>query len=130
MNKKEKYLIGVSVFVILLVLGLWYSGLASNNPTTADLDKEINMTIVADGEIIADDTLDVADDSTLLDIMSQHYDLIVTDDGFIESIEGIDQIPEENLYWIYEVNEETVNVGAADFVPEEGDHIVWELTTF
>lgn len=130
MNKKEKYLIGVSVFVILLVLGLWYSGLASNNPTNADLDKEINMTIVADGEIIADDTLDVADDSTLLDIMSQHYDLIVTDDGFIESIEGIDQIPEENLYWIYEVNEETVNVGAADFVPEEGDHIVWELTTF
>ncbi|GAA0488244.1 hypothetical protein IRB23SM22_07660 [Alkalibacterium sp. s-m-22] len=130
MNKKEKYLIGVSVFVILLVLGLWYSGLASNNPTTADLDKEINMTIVADGEIIADDTLDVADDSTLLDIMSQHYDLIVTDDGFIESIEGIDQLPEENLYWIYEVNEETVTVSAADFVPEEGDHIVWELTAF
>lgn len=130
MNKKEKYLIGVSVFVILLVLGLWYSGLASNNPTTADLDKEINMTIVADGEIIADDTLDVADDSTLLDIMSQHYDLIVTDDGFIESIEGIDQDSEENLYWIYEVNGEPVNVGAADFVPEEGDHIVWELTAF
>lgn len=130
MNKKEKYLIGVSVFVILLVLGLWYSGLASNNPTTADLDKEINMTIVADGEIIADDTLDVADDSTLLDIMIQHYDLIVTDDGFIESIEGIDQIPEENLFWVYEVNEETVTEGAADFVPEEGDNIVWELTAF
>lgn len=130
MNKKEKYLIGVSVFVILLVLGLWYSGLASNNPTTADLDKEIQLTLVADREIIADDALDVTDDSTLLDIMSQHYDLIVTDDGFIESIEGIYQIPEENLYWIYEVNEETVNVGAADFVPEEGDHIVWELTTF
>lgn len=130
MNKKEKYLIGVSVFVILLVLGLWYSGLASNNPTTADLDKEIQLTLVADGEIIADDTLDVADDSTLLDIMSQHYDLIVTDDGFIESIEGIDQIPEENLFWVYEVNEETVNVGAADFVPEEGDDIVWELTAF
>lgn len=130
MNKKEKYLIGVSIFVTLLVLGLWYSGLASNNPTTADLDKEIQLTLVADSEIIADDALDVTDDSTLLDIMSQHYDLIVTDDGFIESIEGIYQIPEENLYWIYEVNEETVNVGAADFVPEEGDHIVWELTTF
>ena len=130
MNKKEKYLIGVSIFVTLLVLGLWYSGLASNNPTTADLDKEIQLTLVADSEIIADDALDVTDDSTLLDIMSQHYDLIVTDDGFIESIEGIDQIPEENLYWIYEVNEETVNVGASDFVPEEGDHIVWELTAF
>lgn len=130
MNKKEKYLIGVSVFVILLVLGLWYSGLASNNPTTADLDKEIQLTLVADGEIITEDTLDVADDSTLLDIMSQHYDLIVTDDGFIESIEGINQIPEENLFWVYEVNEETVNVGAADFVPEEGDDIVWELTAF
>ncbi|SDK00340.1 DUF4430 domain-containing protein [Alkalibacterium thalassium] len=130
MNKKEKYLIGVSVFVILLVLGLWYSGLASNNPTTADLDKEIQLTLVVDNEIIADDALDVTDDSTLLDIMSQHYDLIVTDDGFIESIEGIDQIPEENLYWIYEVNEETVNVGASGFVPEEGDHIVWELTAF
>ncbi|GEN50873.1 DUF4430 domain-containing protein [Alkalibacterium pelagium] len=130
MNKKEKYLIGVSVFVILLVLGLWYSGLASNNPTTADLDKEINMTIVADGEIITEDTLDVADDSTLLDIMSQHYDLVVTDDGFIESIEGIDQVREENLFWVYEVNDETINEGAADFVPEEGDHIVWELTAF
>ena len=130
MNKKEKYLIGVSIFVTLLVLGLWYSGLASNNPTTADLDKEIQLTLVADSEIIADNALDVTDDSTLLDIMSQHYDLIVNDDGFIESIEGIDQDSEENLYWIYEVNEEPVNVGAADFVPEEGDHIVWELTAF
>ena len=36
----------------------------------------------------------------------------------------------ENLFWVYEVNDEQVAVGAADYLLEDGDEVVWELTQF
>lgn len=130
MNKKETYLFGTAIVVVLLVVGLWISGLASNNPTTADQDQEVQVVIIAYDEEVADDTIKIADDTTLMELMQQHYAIIVTDDGFIEAIEGIEQNPEENLFWIYDVNDTMVNESAEDFIPDENDVITWELTAF
>lgn len=130
MNKKETYLFGTAIVVVLLVVGLWISGLASNNPTTADQDQEVQVVIIAYDEEVADDTIKIADDTTLMELMQQHYAIIVTEDGFIEAIEGIEQNPEENLFWIYDVNDTMVNESAEDFIPDENDVITWELTAF
>ncbi|PRY83656.1 DUF4430 domain-containing protein [Alkalibacterium olivapovliticus] len=130
MNRKLHYLFGTAIVVVLLVVGLWTQDLASNTPTTADQDQEVQVVIIAQGEEVNTDTLMVAADTTLMELMQQHYDLIVTADGFVESIEGIEQEPEKNLYWVYEVNEEQVTEGAETFIPEENDTIIWELTAF
>lgn len=130
MNKKETYLFGTAIVVVLIVVGLWISGLASNNPTTADQDQEVQVVIIAYDEEVADDTIEIADDTTLMELMQQHYAIIVTDDGLIEAIEGIEQNPEENLFWIYDVNDTMVNESAEDFIPDENDVITWELTAF
>lgn len=130
MNRKLHYLFGTAIVVVLLVVGLWTQDLASNTPTTVDQDQEVQVVIIAQGEEVNTDTLMVAADTTLMELMQQHYDLIVTADGFVESIEGIEQEPEKNLYWVYEVNEEQVTEGAETFIPEENDTIIWELTAF
>lgn len=130
MSKKERYLFGTAIVVVLLVIGLWIQGLASNTPSTADQDQEVRVMILTPDEEVADDTIMIADDTTLMELMQQHYDIIVTDDGFIESIEGVEQNQDESLFWIYEVNEETVNVGAESFIPEENDLITWELMAY
>lgn len=130
MNRKLHYLFGTAIVVVLLVVGLWTQDLASNTPTTVDQDQEVQVVIIAQGEEVNTDTLMVAADTTLMELMQQHYDLIVTADGLVESIEGIEQEPEKNLYWVYEVNEEQVTEGAETFIPEENDTIIWELTAF
>lgn len=129
MNKKLHFLFGSAIVVVLLVVGLWTSGLASNNPTTADQDTEVTVTISTEEELV-NDTVSIASDTSLMELMQQHYDIIVTDEGFIKAIEGVEQDPENNLFWIYEVNDERSNESADDFIPEEDDRISWQLIAF
>lgn len=130
MNKKEKYLFAVAISVVFVVFLLVWTGAASNNPGTADQDQEVQVVISAHDEEIVNETVSVAADTSLLDLMQQNYDTVITDDGFIESIEGIEQNPDEGLFWIFEVNEEMVNESAEDFIPQDDDLITWELMSF
>ncbi|MCC5890470.1 MAG: DUF4430 domain-containing protein [Alkalibacterium sp.] len=130
MNKKEKYLFAVAIVVVFIVFLLVSTGLASNNPGTTDQDQEVQVVILAHDEELVNETVTVASDTNLLDLMQQNYDTVITDDGLIESIEGVDQNPEESLFWIFEVNEEMVNESAEDFIPQEDDIITWELISF
>lgn len=50
--------------------------------------------------------------------------------GFITSINGISQDPAEGLYWIYYVNGVMGNVGASQYVIQEGDVITWKMEKF
>lgn len=65
----------------------------------------------------------------LMDIMKEHYRL-VEEDGFIKCIEGNGQDEEEGLYWVYDVNGEMGEVGAAEYELQEGDVIDWKLMSF
>lgn len=130
MNKKEKYLFAVAIVVVFIVFILVWTGEAANNPGTTEQDQEVQMVIVAHDDELVNETVTVASDTTLLDLMQQNYDIVITDEGFIESIEGVEQNPEEGLYWIFEANEEMVNDSAEDFIPQDNDLITWELMSF
>lgn len=130
MNKKEKYLFAVAISVVFVVFLLVWTGAASNNPGTADQEQDVQVVITAHDEEIVNETVAVAADTSLLDLMQQNYDTAISDDGFIESIEGVEQNPDEGLFWIFEVNEEMVNDSAEDFIPQDDDLITWELMSF
>ncbi|GAB2488496.1 hypothetical protein GCM10008929_11290 [Alkalibacterium psychrotolerans] len=130
MNKKEKYLFAVAISVVFVVFLLVWTGAASNNPGTADQEQDVQVVITAHDEEIVNETVAVAADTSLLDLMQQNYDTVISDDGFIESIEGVEQNPDEGLFWIFEVNEEMVNDSAEDFIPQDDDLITWELMSF
>lgn len=130
MNKKEKYLFTVAISVVFVVFLLVWTGAASNNPGTADQEQDVQVVITAHDEEIVNETVAVAADTSLLDLMQQNYDTVISDDGFIESIEGVEQNPDEGLFWIFEVNEEMVNDSAEDFIPQDDDLITWELMSF
>lgn len=130
MNKKEKYLFAITIVVVFIVFMLVWTGQAANNSGTTEQNQEVQMIIIAHDEELVNETVRVASDTTLLDIMQQNYDIVVREDGFIESIEGVDENPEDGLYWIYEANEQMVNEGAAEFIPQDNDIITWELISF
>ncbi len=50
--------------------------------------------------------------------------------GFITSINGVSQDPSNGLYWIYYVNGVAGQVGASQYIVQEGDVITWKREKF
>ncbi len=73
--------------------------------------------------------LEVEAGTTVLDLLSEQYK-VVEEDGFIVSIEGIEQDEEAEKYWMYEVNNEEPTVGAAEYEVEDGDQVKWFLNAW
>ncbi|OJF95942.1 DUF4430 domain-containing protein [Alkalibacterium sp. 20] len=130
MKKKTNILLTVAVALLALAIILWVSGRDTDSQTTSEETNEVTVMIYANDEELANDTLDVSADTTLMEIMEENYELSVTDEGFIEAIEGVEQSIEDNEFWVFEANEEMVTESAEDFVPEDGDTILWELMAF
>jgi len=87
------------------------------------------------GEVI-ELTSDIIDGSTILDLMDSKSDTGDFSfsgkefDGlgfFIESINGIENIPEENVYWSILVNDQETNKGASEEVINQGDVVKFVL---
>ncbi|WP_423188474.1 DUF4430 domain-containing protein [Alkalibacterium sp. f15] len=130
MKKKSNILLSVAIALLALAIILWVSGRDTDSQTTSEETNEVTVMIYANDEELANDTLDVNADITLMEIMEENYELSVTEEGFIEAIEGVEQNIEENEFWVFEANEEMVTESAEDFVPEDGDTILWELMAF
>jgi|SRR5699024_3059358 len=100
---------------------------------TEETTDQVTFTIdiVVDDEAIADLSKEVTadEDMYLLDVMEDSYDIEETD-GFITSIEGHEQDEEDSRYWLYYINGESGEVGAAEYAPEEADQIEWRLESF
>lgn len=133
MKNKQKTLIAIAVGVILVVLALVLNSLFSDDatdPVTSDGMNDVNIVIYADEEEVANESFEVDDGTTLMEIMEDNFEMSVSDEGFVEAIEGYEQDPEESLFWVFEVNDEMVEESAEDFVPEDGDIVMWELMAF
>lgn len=95
-------------------------------------EKVVNVAVYVDGESVEDLEKEVAveEEQSVLEIMDEYYDIDGAEEGFISSIEGYEQDDSEGLYWMYYVNEEMAEVGAADYIPELADEIQWKLEKF
>lgn len=69
------------------------------------------------------------DGLSLLEVMESNFD-IIHEDTFITTIEGLEQSSDDNMWWVFEVNEEIISVGASDYIVEDGDFVEWELISF
>lgn len=90
-----------------------------------------SIDIVVEGEVVADlsEEITAPEGMYLLETMKDVYDL-EEEGGFISEIEGYEQDEGEGIYWLYYINGESAEVGAADYAPEEADQIEWRLEGF
>ena len=105
----------------------------SENAGDEEATDEVTFSvdIVVEGEAVADLSKEITapEGMYLLESMKDAYDL-EEDGGFISEIEGYEQDADEGIYWLYYVNGESGEVGAADYAPEEADQIEWRLEGF
>lgn len=128
----------MKIGTMFIVAGLLF-GCANNNGTDnseGDNTEEasevpISITISEDegDEVISEEDVDVEEGDILMDVMEDHYD-IEEEDGFIHSIEGVAPEEEEERAWMYSVNDEMAEVGAAEYEVEADDDIVFDLQSY
>lgn len=102
------------------------SEMAFNSSVTETVS--ISIQIQEEGEDLPGANKEIKAESgeTLLEVMKKTYD-ITEKDGFVSAIEGHEQDDKAGKYWLYTVNGEQGAVGAAEYVLEDGDTIVWNL---
>ena len=144
MVKKNKKIVSFSVLVVLLIAMVlrflfsdtqdFMSGM-DNQEETEQVDVKEGLATIAvfsnESEIKGSPVeIDVDHEMDVLAYMVENFSVEGTDEGFITSIEGIEQDESEGLYWLYYVNEEMPSVGAGEYIVEDGDLIEWKLESF
>lgn len=96
--------------------------------TTVAAVQTATLNITKDGDPIEGSpfTVTFKDGDNLLDVMAAQLQ-IVEKDGFISAINGIEQEPTNNKYWLFDVNQEMSPVGAKEVLLKQGDIIDWKL---
>ena len=99
--------------------------------TTVKAEQTITVNVKKDGEPISGSpfTLTFKDDDKLLTVMKEQMQ-IVEKDGFVSAINGIEQEPANQKYWLFDVNGEMSPVGANQVDLKQGDVIDWKLEAF
>lgn len=141
MVKKNKKIVSFSVLAVLLiamVLGFLFSDTQDfmsgmdNQEEAEQVDVKEGLATIAvfsnESEIKGSPVeIDVDHEMDVLAYMVENFSVEGTDEGFITSIEGIEQDESEGLYWLYYINEEMPSVGAGEYIVEDGDLIEWKL---
>lgn len=119
---KTKIIVGI-VIIAVAAGSLYYTTYrtAEGNVTT--------MLIIENGERKVCE-VSLAAGSTVFDLMTACDIPFEEDGGFVTSINGVSQDASAGLYWVYYVNGEFAQVGAADYIIQEGDEITWKLESF
>lgn len=135
-----KKIIGISLLSLLLTgcgnreeaAGNEYSENTGQDVPGTEESVSVQFEFEVDDQIydVDEDTLgetaELQPETTLLDAMENQYE-VIDNDGFITSIAGYEQDEEENAYWMYEINGEMAQIGAAEYIVEDGDQITWNL---
>jgi len=89
-------------------------------------DKEYNLNLSKDKEYTVYELMQLlsADSKKPFMFKTKEY----TGMGyFVTSINGIENNPKENQYWIYFINEESAKMGISQYVIKKGDVIQWKF---
>lgn len=130
-----------SIVVVVAVLTLTACG--NINQTAVEESSEIvpskvkvattetlstSVIIQEEGKVLPNSSKELKSEEgqNLLEVMEENYD-IVAKDGFISAIDKYEQNEKEGKYWLYTINGKEATVGAADYVLEDEDVIVWNL---
>lgn len=107
------------------------SSAAESVAVVEDAMVSATIKVTVDGEAIDDgeQAVEVEEGSVLLDVMEEYYDIEETA-TFISSINGHEQDDDAGKWWVFDVNGEMGEIGAADLEIKEGDLIEWKLEAF
>lgn len=129
----KKFILGLVLSSFLMV----GAGCSTNNETTTvstnssqeQTAMKVTLTLVEDEKEITSKEVEVSEKESVLDILKANFE-VKEDSGFVTSINGKEQDPKANKYWMYYINDKEADKGAADMTVSDSDKIEWRLNEF
>ena len=92
---------------------------------------EVTISVTEDGELIenGEQVVEVEEGALLLDVMKENFEIEETD-TFINAINGVEQDATANKWWLFDVNGEMAQKGAAETELKAGDLIEGKLEAY
>lgn len=101
----------------------------NNDQNTSEITEE-NITITIsknhNEEVLTEKEVAIEEGAILLDVMKENFE-IEEDNGFITSIDGVEQDLDAQMSWMYFVNDEMAPVGAGEYELSVGDTVNFDL---
>lgn len=96
-----------------------------------DAVVEVEFTISKDEgeEVIETKTIEIEEGDVVLDVLKDNFD-VEENDGFVTSINGVSEDPDNQIGWIYFVNDEMAMVGAAEYELKADDQVNFDLQSW
>lgn len=130
--KNSKLILKLAVLILLTALTFGVYQLIKPENKEIDTTEMINIRVIIsldNGEsVISDKELEVPLNSTIYDVLRNHFDIKVTEYSFgvfITSIDGHEQ--NGNKYWFFSVNGEDIAVGVDAYYLKDNDIVVGDL---
>ncbi|MBF0787630.1 MULTISPECIES: DUF4430 domain-containing protein [unclassified Streptococcus] len=115
--------------VLSIIAGIF---LVACQPQTASKNEQTltaTLKITFPDNKVVEKTVSFEKDDSVMDILEEHHK-IEEKDGLVTSIDDVDQKPEKNTYWMYDVNDELAPKGAKEMHLSDGDTVAFYLQTF
>lgn len=104
---------------------------STSQSSTEQKQGEINLTLslIEDEKEVATKEVTAKDSDTVIEILKANFD-VKEDGGFVTSIDGKEQDPKANKYWMYYINDKEADKAASEMTLSDSDKIEWRLNEF
>lgn len=126
----------ISTLLVLFLVGGTACSKTDETATevsTSQVEKkenyDISLSLIVDEKEVKTETVNVTNDESVLDILKKQFD-VDEKGGMVSKIDGIEQEPKNNKYWMFYVNDEEASKGAKEVFVSNGDKIEWRLNEF
>lgn len=82
-----------------------------------------------DGEMYINERIEVEEGSTLSEIMEENFNTVI-EDGFLVSIDEFENDPSNNIFIVYDINDEMGTEPVEDLILQDGDKVLWKRMEF
>ncbi|ENH97372.1 hypothetical protein J416_05138 [Gracilibacillus halophilus YIM-C55.5] len=112
--------------VIILFASFLLAGCGATNPSEEQIDITLTISQNNQQEVMSENSYQVEQGTVLLDVLEDHHEVDVTDEGFITAIDDRTQVENEK-YWLYFVNGEMASQSVDEYKVKDNDDIVFDL---
>ncbi|HER7898617.1 TPA: DUF4430 domain-containing protein [Streptococcus pyogenes] len=126
MNKRFKT--GFLALVAMLLVACSQGTKQTQTPRVPKADHHVRLVVKEDTNTI-DEKVSFGKGDTVLEILKDNYE-VKEKDGFITSIDGIEQDMKANKYWLFKVNGKMADKGADQITVKDGDSIEFYQEVF
>lgn len=126
MNKRFKT--GFLALVAMLLVACSQGIKQTQTPSVPKSDHHVRLVVKEDTNTV-DEKVSFEEGDTVLEVLKDNYE-VKEKDGFITSIDGIEQDTKANKYWLFKVNGKMADKGADQITVKDGDSIEFYQEVF